>query len=395
MTAETKLVGMEGAEAVAEAAKLARPEVIAAYPITPQTHVVEALSEMVAHGQLDAEFIPVESEHSSMSACLGSSAVGARTFTATAGQGLELMHEVLYVASGMRLPIVMAVANRALSSPINIWGDHSDVMSARDCGWIQLFAENVQAAFDLTICAFRIAEHPEVLFPVMVNMDGFHLSHVVEGISLLEQETVDKFLPPCHYPYALDPDRPLSMGAFASPSYYIELKKGQDTDLRASKKTVLSVLNEFEKISGRRYRLVETYHAEDAKVLLVTMGSFSEIAMEAVDELRRQGEAIGLAHIRLWRPFPFEEMREAFGDAETIVVLDRALSFGGPGGPVCSEIRSAYYSLQKRPQIVGFVGGLGGRDITTSHFISMVRQGREMAAKGTDMGEIDMIGVRE
>ncbi|MBM2831819.1 MAG: porA, partial [Dehalococcoidia bacterium] len=268
-----KLVGMEGATAVAEAVRLARAEVVAAYPITPQSHIAEALAEAVANGELDAEYISVESEHSAMSACLGSSATGARTFTATAGQGLELMHEVLYVASGMRLPIVMAVANRALSAPLNIWGDHSDVMATRDCGWIQLFAENVQEAFDLNICAFRIAEHPDVLFPVMVNLDGFNLSHVVEPMSLLEQEQVDRFLPPCHHPYALDPSRPVTMGAFASPSLYTEAKKAQEMDLRASAKVIAEVWKEFEKLSGRRYLPVETYRTEKAEVLLLTMGS--------------------------------------------------------------------------------------------------------------------------
>jgi pyruvate ferredoxin oxidoreductase alpha subunit len=382
---------MEGSTAVAEAVKLARAEVVAAYPITPQSHIAEELAGMVANGELEAEYIPVESEHSAMSACLGSSAVGARTFTATAGQGLELMHEVLYVASGMRLPIVMAVA----SAPLSIWGDHSDVMATRDCGWIQLFAENVQQAFDLTLCAFRIAEHIDVLLPVMVSLDGFHLSHVVEPLSLLEQEQVDWFLPPYHHPFALDPARPVTMGAFSSPSLYTEAKKAQDVDLRAAKEVILEVWKEFEKISGRRYLPVETYRTEKAKVLLLTMGSYSEIAMEAVDELRRDGEEVGLVHLRLWRPFPFEELVEAVGGAELLIVLDRALSFGGPGGPVCSEVKSAFYDMPERPKVVGFVGGLGGREISVRQFEALVQGGKELAEKGLEVGEVDMIEVRE
>jgi pyruvate ferredoxin oxidoreductase alpha subunit len=390
-----KLVGMEGSTAVAEAVKLARAEVVPAYPITPQSHIAEALAEAVANGELDAEYIPVESEHSAMSACLGSSATGARTFTATAGQGLELMHEVLYVASGMRLPIVMAVANRALSAPLNIWGDHSDVMAARDCGWIQLFSENVQEAFDLTICAFRIAEHPDVLFPVMVTLDGFNLSHVVEPMSLLEQEQVDRFLPPYQHPYALDPSRPVTMGAFASPSLYTEAKKAQDMDLRASAKVIADVLVEFEKLSGRRYLPVETYRTEEAKVLLLTMGSLSETAMEAVDHLRSDGEKVGLVHLRQWRPFPFEELVGVVHGAELLIVLDRALSTGGPGGPVCSEVKAAFYDMPDRPKIVGFVGGLGGREIGVRHFEALVQGGKELAEKGVDVGEVEMFGVRE
>ncbi|MFH1874830.1 MAG: hypothetical protein ABH859_06575 [Pseudomonadota bacterium] len=220
----SKRIGLEVSLAVSEAAKMARTEVVAAYPITPQTHIVESLAEMIAEGELDAEYICVESEHSAMSACLGSSATGARTFTATAGQGLELMHEVVYVAASMRLPIVMAVANRALSSPLSVWGDHSDVMAIRDTGWIQIFAENGQEAFDLVLWAFRCAEDKRVLFPVTVNLDGFHLTHVVEPIELPDQELVDKYLPKFEYPLPLDPRKPVSMGAFTIPQFYTEAK---------------------------------------------------------------------------------------------------------------------------------------------------------------------------
>src|SRR4030042_1531178 len=236
-----KRVGMEVSLAIGEAAKLADVDVVAAYPITPQTHIVEHLAELVADGELDASYIPVESEHSAMSACLGSSAVGARTFTATAGQGLELMHEVLYVASAMRLPMVMAVANRALSAPLSVWGDQSDVMAVRDTGWIQLFVENGQETVDNVLCAFRIGEDPRVLLPVMVHLDGFHLSHMIEAVLLEEKADVDKFLPPYYYPLPLDPDKPVSMGTFAPPIIYSEARRAQEDNLQNSKKVILEV----------------------------------------------------------------------------------------------------------------------------------------------------------
>jgi pyruvate ferredoxin oxidoreductase alpha subunit len=327
----TKRIGIEVSLALAEAVKLARTDVIAAYPITPQTHIVEHLAELVANGELDASYIPVESEHSAMSACLGSAAVGARTFTATAGQGLELMHEVLYIASSMRLPIVMAVANRALSAPINIWGDHSDAMAVRDTGWIQIFTENGQEVVDNILCAFRIAGDQRVLLPVMVHLDGFHLTHMVEPIHMPEQNEVDKFLPPHEYPMPLDPNRPVTMGVFGPPYIYTETKKAQVETLAASKPVILECWREFGRSFGRQYHSVEGYHSEGAKILLLTMGSFSETAMDAIDKMRSEGKDVGLLRIRLWRPFPFAELRQAVRDAEVLVVLDRAISFGGPG----------------------------------------------------------------
>ena len=389
-----KRIGMEGSFAIAEAAKLADVDVVAAYPITPQTHIVERLAELVANGELDANYLPVESEHSAMSACLGASAVGGRTFTATAGQGLELMHEVLYVASSSRLPIVMAVANRALSGPLSVWGDHSDVMAARDCSWIQLFAENVQQAFDLILCAFRMAEEPTVLFPAMVHIDGFHLSHMIEPLYLLDKEEVDRFLPKYHHPYALDPDKPLTMGAFGPPNIYAEVKKSQDVAFRACKKEILHAWQEFGELTGRHYSAVESYKAEDASVLLLTMGSFSETAMMAIDKMQEEGQKAGLITLRLWRPFPFEEFRQAVARAKLLIVLDRALSFGGPTGPVCSEIQAALYPLKSRPDVVSFVGGLGGRDISPATFEDLIRRGTAKAMQG-DFDEFEMIEVRE
>ncbi len=389
-----KRVGMEVSMAVAEAAKLANVDVIAAYPITPQTHIVEHLAELVADGELDAAYIPVESEHSAMSACVGASAAGARTFTATAGQGLELMHEVLYIASSMRLPMVMAVANRALSAPLSVWGDHSDAMAVRDTGWIQIFAENGQEALDNVLCGFRIAEDHDVLLPVMVHLDGFHLTHVIEPIIIPEQNEVDRFLPHHQYPLPLDPAKPVSMGTFAPPVIYTETKKAQEVNIRAAKEAVIKHWNDFDKFFGRQYRPVECYHSKGAKVLLLTMGSFSETAMAAIDKMREEGKDVGLIRLRLWRPFPFEEIRQAVKDAEVLIVLDRALSFGGPGGPVCSEVRSALYNEKRKPKVISFVGGLGGRDIPVAGFEEIVSRGMEIAQTGSEH-EFEMFGVRE
>lgn len=389
-----KRVGMEVSVVIGEAVKRTNTDVVVIYPITPQTHIVEHLASLVADGVLDAEYIPVESEHSAMSACLGASAAGARTFTATAGQGLELMHEVLYVAASMRLPIVMTVVNRALSGPLNVWGDHSDAMSVRDTGWIQIFVENGQEAVDNVFCAFRIAEDQKVLLPVMVHLDGFHLSHMIEPILLPEQDEVDKFLPKNNYPLPLDPKKPVTMGAFGAPVLYTEAKKAQEVNLRAAKEIILQRWNDFGNSFGRYYSPVECYHGEDARVLLLTMGSFSETAMVAIDKMRKEGRDVGLLRLRLWCFFFFKEIREAVKNADVLIILDRALSFGGPGGPVCSEIKSALYHEDKKPRIISFVGGLGGRDITPAGFEEIINRGIEISQKGSEQ-EFEMFGVRE
>ena len=387
-------VGLEVSIAVAEAVKLANADVVAAYPITPQTHIVEHLAELVANGELDAAYIPVESEHSAMSASLGAAAAGARAFTATAGQGLELMHEVLYAVAGMRLPVVMAVVNRALSTPISIWGDHSDAMAVRDTGWIQIFVENGQEAVDNTICAFRIAEDHDVLIPTMVHLDGFQLSHVIEPIMMPDEADVKKFLPPNNYPFALRPDKPVTMGGLAMPGLYTEVKRSQELALENSRKTVLKAWKEYGDIFGRYYHPVEHYKTEGAKTLLLTMGSYSETASLAVDGMREKGMDVGLIRLRLWRPFPFDDIIQAVRGAQTLIVLDRALSFGGPGGPVGSEIRSALYNLPEKPKVVDFVAGLGGREISPLDFENMVKRGMEMSRKG-NIPEFEMYGVKE
>ena len=387
-------IGVEVSIAVADAVKMCNVDVVAAYPITPQTHIVEHLAELVANGELDAEYIPVESEHSAMSACLGSAASGARTFTATSSQGLALMNEVLYVASGMRLPVIMAVANRALSAPLSIWCDHSDMMSVRDTGWIQIVTENGQQVVDNTIIAFRIAEDPRVLLPTMVHLDGFNLTHVIEPIIFPEQAEVDKFLPKNRFPLPLNPDRPVAMGDFAPPAIFMETKWAQEVNLRNSRKVILQVWDEFNKIFGRQYYPVEKYHSDGAKVLLMTMGSSGETASVAIDELRDEGMDVGQVRLRLWRPFPFEELREAIKDADVLIVMDRAISLGGPGGPVASEVKAALYNQAKRPKVVSFVISLGGRDTTVAGFKDIVRKGVEIAARGSK-NEYEIYGVRE
>ncbi len=389
-----KRVGMEVSLAIGEAARLADVDVVAAYPITPQTHIVEHLAELVANGELDASYIPVESEHSAMSACLGASAVGARTFTATAGQGLELMHEVLFVASSMQLPIVMTVANRALSAPLSVWGDHSDAMAVRDTGWIQIFTENGQEVFDNVLCAFRIGEDKRVLLPVMLHLDGFHLSHMIEPILIEDKEKVDKFLPKNDYPLPLDPEKPVSMGTFAPPVIYSEAKKAQEINLEKSRDVVIECWKEFAGIFGRQYKPVESYRSQDAEVLLMTMGSFSETAMATIDKMRDAGQSVGLVRLRLWRPFPTDELRRAVQNARILVVFDRALSLGGQAGPVCSEVRSALYNEAQKPKVVSIIGGLGGRDVTVAGFEEIINKGIAMAEKGGDR-EFEIYGVRE
>lgn len=369
-----KRVGMEVSIAVAEAAGLANADVVAAYPITPQTHIVEHLSELVAEGHLDAEFVPVESEHSAMSVCIGSSAAGARTFTSTSAQGLALMNEVVYIASSLRLPIVMAVCNRSLSSPLSIWNDHSDAMSVRDTGWIQVFMENGQETYDHVFYAFRVGEDPRVLLPVMIHMDGFILSHMIEPLEPVSEDLVKRYLPPFAPKHRMHPDKPVTMGAFAMPELFSETKKAQDEALKEAMPVILEGWKEWAELTGRSYKPIETHRTEGAEVLLVTMGSMGETASETVDRMRSQGKAVGLVKIRLWRPFPFEAFRKAVSGAQVLMVFDRCVSFGGQGGPVSSEVRAALYGESHRPRVMNFIGGLAGRDVSPEDFERMVEE---------------------
>lgn len=388
-----KRIGMEVSLAVAEAAKQADVDVVSAYPITPQTHIVEHLSELVADGSLDAEFVPVESEHSALSVCVGSSAAGARTFTSTSSQGLALMNEVVYIAASLRLPIVMVVSNRALSAPINIWNDHSDAMSVRDTGWIQLFMEKGQEAYDNVLCAYRMGEDPRVLLPVMIHIDGFSLSHMIEPIELVPDEVVKRYLPEFHPKHRLHPDKPVTMGALAMPELFTEAKKLQDEALKASIPVILEAWEEWADLTGRHYAALDLYGTEGAETLLVTMGSLSETAMEAVDRMRRKGQAVGLVKIRLWRPFPADPFREAVKGAKRVIAFDRCVAYGATGGPVGTEIRSVLFGMPGAPQVVNFIGGLGGRDVSPEDFQNMVRQAEEESSPEATEG-YQLYGVR-
>ena len=391
--AKAHRIGMEVSIAVSHAVQLARAEAIAAYPITPQTHIVEHLSSLVANGDLEAEFVTVESEHSAMSASIGASATGVRTYTATSSQGLALMHEILFIASGMRLPIVMTVANRALSAPLNIWNDHGDIMAEKDIGWIQIFVENGQESFDHSVMAFKIAEDHRVLLPTIINLDGFILTHVVEPLEMLDQETIDKFLPPITPYLKLDTKKPVTMGAFAMPELYTETKMAHQVALTNSYDHILDVWREWGELTGRHYKPVERYRIEGAKVLLLLMGSLAEVAEAAVDELRDEGLAVGLVKPRLWRPFPFQDLREAVAGAELVIVCDRAMSLGGAAHPVMAEVRSALYPLANRPQVLGYAVGLGGRDVQPQAFKDMVAHALNEIKQGPTE-EFYMVGVR-
>jgi pyruvate ferredoxin oxidoreductase alpha subunit len=390
-------VGVENSIAAAEAVKMANVDVVAAYPITPQTHIVEHLAELVANGELDAEFVPVESEHSAMSVCCGSVAAGARTFTCTSSQGLALMNEIVFIAASLRLPIVMILANRSLSGPLSIWNDHTDVMSVRDCGWIQVFADNGQELFDLVLWAYRVGEDPAVSLPVMINIDGFIVTHVIEAVEYWTDEQVKTYLPDFKPVNRLHPDKPITMGAFGLPGIFSEAKKNQDEAVLASKPHLMKGWDELAKVVGRRYEPVERYKLEGAETAFLTMGSFSETASIAIDRLRAEGKPVGQIKLRLWRPFPFEEIRSALAGVTNVIVIDRAISYGGPGGPVASEIRAALYGEKNMPKVANFLCGLAGRDVTADDFMAMYATTLDLVKTGKPIREEDYIfyGVRE
>lgn len=367
-----KKVGIEVSIAASDAVGLCDVDVVAAYPITPQTHVVEHLAELVADGRLDAEFVPVESEHSAMSVCCGSAAAGARTFTATSAQGLALMAEIVFIASSMRLPIVMFLANRALSAPLSIWNDHSDTMMVRDCGWIQVFCENGQEVYDSIFHAFRVAEDPQVSLPVMINVDGFTLTHVIEPIEFWTKEMVQKYLPPFQPLYRLHPDKVVSMGAFGMPEIYAEQKMAHDQALLASASVIKKAWDEQGELTGRKYSPVELYRTEGADTLILAMGSICETASLAVDQMREDGRKVGLVKLRLWRPLPFTELRKILSCAKDVLVLDRAISPGAANAPVTTEIRALMYHEPQRPNIHCMIAGLGGRDVTAADVTKML-----------------------
>ncbi len=402
-----KLMTVNGDEAVAYAVKQSYVDVVAAYPITPQTIIVEKFSEFVANGEVHTEFIPVESEHSAMSACVGAAAAGARAFTATAANGLALMWEILYIAASLRLPIVLAVANRALSAPINIHCDHSDAMGMRDAGWIQIFAENVQEAYDTTIQAFKIAE--KALLPVAVNLDGFFLSHTLENIYMLPDDAVYEFLggprkvAKTYVDYLgkeveakLDPANPLSFGPLDLYDYYFEHKMHQVEAMKEAKKIVKEVHDEYAELSGRSYGdgILVPYGVEDADVIVTVLGSTGGTVRWVAKKLRQKGYKVGTVRIRLFRPFPFEELREILKGAKVVGVMDRAISFGS-FGPSFLEINTALYDLKEKPLLVNYVYGLGGRDVPPDLVEKMFMELLEDAKKGVVENKLRFLGVRE
>jgi len=399
------LMGLNGDEAVAYATKQVNPDVVAAYPITPQTIIVERFSEYVADGEVDTEFVAVESEHSALSSCIGAAAAGARAFTATAANGLALMWEMTYIAASLRLPIVMAVANRALSGPINIHNDHSDSMGARDAGWIQIYCENSQEVYDASIAAWRIGEHPDVQLPVMVCLDGFTLSHTMENVMTLPDEAVKDFVGERGFitveghmgktELRLNPEVPLSMGPLDLQDFYFEHKLQQIDAMEQALLAMPEVDAEYEKLSGRRYDFLHPYRMEDADVAIMGLGSTMGTVRYVVDQLREEGVRAGMVKMRVFRPFPAERLVEAMGGLPVLGVLDKSASFGAPGGPLYEEVKTAFYEREERPLIADYIHGLGGRDTSPE----MIRGVFESLQKIHDGGRVDVpvsfVGARE
>ncbi|HSQ53333.1 MAG TPA: pyruvate ferredoxin oxidoreductase [Acidobacteriota bacterium] len=405
---EQKTIPLNGDNAVAFAVKQCDVDVVAAYPITPQTIIVEKFSEYVADGEVETAFVCVESEHSAMTCCITASATGARTFTATASAGLALMHEMLGVASGCRAPIVMSVVNRALSAPINIHCDHSDAMCERDIGWIQIYAENSQEAYDSTIQAFRIAEDLDVTLPTIVGLDGFVLSHTLENVTVLPDEVVKKFVGIRQIPmvtnhegklvpFKLDPANPLTIGPLDLQDYYFEHKRQQEESMRKALGVIKQIHDEYAELSGRSYGngLVEAYRLEDAEIAAVCMGSTAGTVKTVVDEMRANGIKAGLLRIRAFRPLPVEDIISNLSGKKVVAVMDRACSFGGNGGPLFHEIRHAVYDLSDRPKLVNYIYGLGGRDIQPYMIEGIYKELQKTIETGEIEKTVQFIGLRE
>jgi pyruvate ferredoxin oxidoreductase alpha subunit len=390
-----KVVAVTGNEACANALRQVNPDVCGIYPITPQTDMMQRYASFIANGKVTTESILVESEHSSMSACIGAAAAGGRVVTATSSQGLALMWEMLHIASGDRLPIIMPVVNRALSAPLNIHGDHSDAMGARDTGWIQIWSENAQEAYDNTIQAFRIGEHMDIRLPVMVCLDGFIISHSIERMEYLEDLEVKNFVGEFkNFLPLLDLDKPKSYGPLILTDLYHEYKRAQHEVMTKVKDVVLDVAKDFEKLSGRKYGLFETYRLEDADIALVILNSAAGTSKDVIDDFRNKGIKAGLLKPRIFRPFPYEEVAEALRNTKAVCVMDRADSFGGYG-PLFMEISSALYQLKEKPALINKIYGLGGRDYMPSHAELVLNELHEIAKNGKIRTVKEYIGVRE
>jgi pyruvate ferredoxin oxidoreductase alpha subunit len=387
---------LTGNDAAAEAMRQIDPDVVAAFPITPQTELMHKFAEHVADGEVKAELVLVESEHSAMSATVGAAAAGARSMTATSANGLALMWEIVYIAASYRLPIVMPVVNRALSGPINIHCDHSDTMGCRDTGWIQLYSENAQEVYDNVIQAIRIAESPEVLLPVMVTFDGFIISHTAEVLEALEDDPVRNWIGEYKPKYTLlDTDNPMTFGPLDLQDYYFEHKRQQMEAMRAAPATVKKIGKLYGEMSGRPYDLIEGYQLEDAELAVVALGSTCGTAKVVIDELRAKGTKAGLLKIRCFRPFPEAEIAAALKGAKAIAVLDRSVSFGAPGGPVHKEIKAALFGSGSSAGLVNYIYGLGGRDISMEHIHEAFADLETVAGEGTPADAIRFLGLRE
>jgi len=384
------IVAKTGNEAMAEAMRQINPDVVAAYPITPATEIVQIFAQFVSDGRVDTEFVPVESEHSAMSACVGASAAGSRAMTATSSQGLALMWEILYIASALRLPIVMCVVNRSLSAPINIHCDHSDTMGARDSGWIQLYSENPQEGYDNVIQAVRIAE--KALLPVLVTVDGFIISHAMERVEMVSDEEVKKFIGEYKPKYPLlDVDNPVTLGALDFTDYFFEHKRAQIEAMNQVLPVVIDVSKEFSKKFNRTYEIFEKYKMDDAEVAMIAIGSTAGTAKVAIDELRKENIKAGLIKIRMFRPFPYNELIKTLSKVKKVAVFDRSDAMNSFGGPVFMEMRSALYEQPNHPELVNFVYGLGGRDIQISDIVGVIKN----LSGGKVKEKINYLGVRE
>ena len=392
----SKKVALTGAEMMAQAMRQINPDTVCAYPITPQTEIVQNFSKFVADGDVDTEFVTVESEHSAMSATVGASAAGARAMTATAANGLALMWEIVYIASSTRLPIVMPIVSRALSGPINIHCDHSDMMGARDSGWIQLFSENAQEAYDNAIQAVRISEHEDVKLPTMINLDGFIISHAVENMEMLDDDKVSDFVGEYNPNNTLlDPDNPVTVGPLDLQDFYFEHKMQQSVAAENVKDVLLDVAEEYSEISGREYGLFEEYRLDDAELIIVALGSTAGTAKEAVDNMRDNGKKAGLLKIRLYRPFPAKEIAAVLEGTEAVAVMDRAETFSTTGGPLYADIKSALYDIRADVEVVNYIYGLGGRDIKVGEIEDIYQELDHIKESGKVENRINYLGVRE
>lgn len=372
------------------------PDVFPAFPITPSTEIPQYFASFVANGQVDTEFIPVESEHSSMSAAIGASAAGARSLTATSSCGLAYMWEELYIAASNRLPLALALVNRALSGPININCDHSDSMGARDAGWIQMYAENNQEAYDNMVQAFRISEHKDVRLPIMICQDGFITSHAVENIELLEDEVVKKFVGEYEPEnYLLNPECPMAVGPYSITDYYMEAKRNQAEGMKNVSRVVKEVADEFAAVSGRQYGLFEEYCLDDAEVAVVMIGSAAGTTKDAIDKMRADGEKVGLLKIRLYRPFPAEEIAEALKNVKAVAIMDRAEGYTNHGGPLGADVMAALFRARSQALAVNYIYGLGGRDVRVEDMEGIFNTLKQMVETG-DAGETyRYLGIRE